>query len=219
MAKTPRGVRNNNPGNIRKSKDPWQGLAEEQTDKAFFCFKSSAWGIRALARVLITYYDKHGCNTVKKVIRRWAPPNENNTSSYVAAVSAKLSVSPDAEIDLQDYAVLKPLVEAIIAHENAGYRYPKDVVDKGLEMAGVVPPVQKSTVKAAATNPKVIAATVVSTATAAQQAIGSVSEVWDSINALGIDPRYLMLAFGIAAGAVAAWFVIDWLRSRRAGLA
>lgn len=50
--KQPRGIRNNNPGNIRRSSDPWQGLAKEQIDREFFKFKSSVYGIRALARLL-----------------------------------------------------------------------------------------------------------------------------------------------------------------------
>ena len=54
----PRGIRNNNPGNIRRNGDPWQGLAKEQNDREFFTFKSAVYGIRALARLLITYQDK-----------------------------------------------------------------------------------------------------------------------------------------------------------------
>lgn len=44
----PRGLRNNNPGNIRLSKDKWQGLRERQEDKEFFQFVSIEWGYRAL---------------------------------------------------------------------------------------------------------------------------------------------------------------------------
>jgi seryl-tRNA synthetase len=60
--RTPRGIRNNNPGNIRRNGDPWQGLAERQGDVEFFTFKTiPIYGIRALARTLIAYQDKHGC--------------------------------------------------------------------------------------------------------------------------------------------------------------
>ena len=72
MAQTkPRGIRNNNPGNIRKSKDPWQGLAERQTDAAFFTFKSGPYGIRALARILIAYQDKQKLRTIDGILHRW----------------------------------------------------------------------------------------------------------------------------------------------------
>ena len=43
----PRGIRNNNFGNLRITKDKWQGLREEQTDPEFFQFKSPKWGYRA----------------------------------------------------------------------------------------------------------------------------------------------------------------------------
>jgi hypothetical protein len=140
----PRGIRNNNPGNIRRSKDPWQGLAEKQTDPAFFIFETAPFGIRALARVLITYYDKHKLTKVKQIINRWAPETENNTAAYISNVCESMGVEPHTVIDLHDYNYLKPLVVAIIAHENSNYAYSDAVVDKGLALAGVVPEKPKS---------------------------------------------------------------------------
>ena len=132
-------MKNNNPGNIRLSKDKWQGLAANQSDKAFFVFKSAEWGIRALARVLIKYQDDYDLDTVAKIITRWAPPSENDTEAYIAAVSKAVGIRASDPLDVHDYTTLRPLVDAIIAHENAGYRYPDAVVDKGLALAGVTP--------------------------------------------------------------------------------
>jgi hypothetical protein len=84
-----RGIRNHNPGNLRRSSDPWQGLAPEQTDREFFQFTSPKWGIRALARTLIVYQDRGGLKTIDQMISRWAPPNENNTGAYVAGARAQ----------------------------------------------------------------------------------------------------------------------------------
>ena len=68
----PRGIRNHNPGNLEKG-DPWQGLADDQSaDPRFAVFEAPEWGIRAIARLLITYRDKHGVNTVNGVVNRWA---------------------------------------------------------------------------------------------------------------------------------------------------
>ena len=86
----PRGIRNHNPGNLRRSADPWQGLAAEQSDAEFFQFASAKWGIRALARTLIAYQDRVGLKTIKQMIGRWAPPNENDTGAYVRAVGASV---------------------------------------------------------------------------------------------------------------------------------
>lgn len=142
MTDTPRGIRNNNPGNIRRSGDPWQGLAKDQNDAEFFTFAAPKWGIRALARVLISYQDRHGLRTVRTIISRWAPPIENKTSSYIDHVARRLGVGADDVLDVHDYRILKGLVEAIIAHENGQQPYTGAQIDAGLVLAGVAPPEQ-----------------------------------------------------------------------------
>ncbi|MFA5662413.1 hypothetical protein [Castellaniella sp.] len=161
----PRGIRNQNPGNLRKNSDPWQGLAA-QTDAEFFVFKSAAYGIRALARTLITYQDKHNLNTVAQIIERWAPPSENDTDAYVSHVCALTGFGAHDLLDMQHYADLRMLTEAIIRHENGkgplktiNSWYDDATIDKGLALAGVEPktravgkiPVTKETIGATAT--------------------------------------------------------------------
>lgn len=136
--KITRGVRNNNPGNIDRNATKWQGMAVDQSgDSRFIVFMSPQYGIRALARTLMTYQSKHGLKTVKGIINRWAPPVENDTDAYVNAVAKKVGVRPTEVIDVDDIAIMRPLVEAIIAHENAGYVYPAGVVEEGLHLAAV----------------------------------------------------------------------------------
>ena len=136
----PRGIRNHNPGNLRRSADPWQGLAAQQTDLEFFQFVSPKWGIRALARTLITYQDKVGLRNIRQIIGRWAPPNENDTGAYVRTVAAAVGVGPEDRVNVHEYAVLRPLVLAIIKHENGQQPYTDAEVDAGLVLAGVEPP-------------------------------------------------------------------------------
>ena len=50
-----RGLRNNNPLNIRRNNTKWQGLSATQTDKSFFQFKTMAYGYRAAFKTLQTY--------------------------------------------------------------------------------------------------------------------------------------------------------------------
>lgn len=116
-----RGLRNNNPGNIRKSADKWQGLAPVQDDPSFFKFTSASFGVRALGKILQTYRNKYGLQNVRDIIGRWAPPNENNTTSYVSSVARALGVSADEPIDV--YARLPDLAAAIIRHENGSNPY------------------------------------------------------------------------------------------------
>lgn len=135
---TTRGVRNCNPGNIDRNATRWQGMADDQSsDPRFIVFKAPEWGIRAMARTLMTYQDRHACNTVRKIIDRWAPPVENNTEAYIKAVAKAVGVKPGEPIDVDRIDVMLPLVKAIIAHENAGYSYPESVVLDGLHKAGV----------------------------------------------------------------------------------
>jgi hypothetical protein len=130
-----RGIRNNNPGNIRKGND-WLGERTAQTDAAFEEFATPEYGIRALGKVLLGYQDKYGLRTVRAIISRWAPPTENNTSAYVSSVAAAMGVGADTPISLRvQPALLTALVVAIIKHENGAQPYSLAQIDAGLSMA------------------------------------------------------------------------------------
>jgi len=131
----PRGIRNNNPGNIRKSGDAWQGLADIQPDTEFFSFADPVYGIRALAKILRNYRDRYGLNTVQGIINRWAPPVENNTGAYVRMVANKVGVAP-AEPLTWDAGQMRRLVSAIIQHENGQQPYSMATIADGISRAG-----------------------------------------------------------------------------------
>jgi hypothetical protein len=91
----PRGLRNNNPLNIRHNGDKWQG-AVPGTDKSFITFSSMAYGYRAAFVTLGTYLSKYRRNTIDKIIKAWAPPEDNNnTEAYIAAVEKQSGVARD----------------------------------------------------------------------------------------------------------------------------
>ena len=117
IPKTPRGIRNNNPGNIRKSQVDWIGEVTG-VDESFESFDTMENGIRALGKLLLTYDKKYGLNTVRSIIDRWAPPNENNTEAYIAATATRMGVNSEDKLDLHNPFVLSKLVYAIICHEN-----------------------------------------------------------------------------------------------------
>lgn len=135
-----RGVRNNNPGNIEKSRDRWKGLAADQPDSRFFTFTEAKWGIRAMARILQNYQKKYGLNTIEEMIDRWAPPVENNTSAYVNAVARETGFDKDQKLDLKKHEHLFPLVKAVIRHENGYAPYTDTQINEGLALAGIKPP-------------------------------------------------------------------------------
>lgn len=91
----PRGLRNNNPGNIRRNSDVFQGEINPSRDKEFKQFKTMAHGYRAMFKILSNYYRKYSLTTIRKMISRWAPENENNTSVYVSLVSSYAGIGPD----------------------------------------------------------------------------------------------------------------------------
>lgn len=130
-----RGIRNNNPGNIRRTSDQWRGLAADQTDPEYFVFKEPVWGIRAMARLLQNYQSRYGLNSVRDIISRWAPPSENPTQNYIDYVAGKLNVNPDAAINTADPATAAPLIKSIIEFENGKNPYSHDVILKGIELA------------------------------------------------------------------------------------
>lgn len=127
-----RGIRNNNPGNVRLTGTKWQGMAATQTDGAFIQFIAPEWGIRAIARILKTYVGI-GIGTVRGIITRWAPPIENNTDAYVNAVAASVGIAPDAHVDLD--AHMAAIVKAIIKHENGVQPYDDETINRGIALA------------------------------------------------------------------------------------
>jgi len=112
-----RGIRNNNPGNLRINKsNNWQGKINS-SDKEFEQFINIAFGLRALMITLRTYQNKHGLRTIRQIINRWAPGSENNTNKYIDAVAGSMSLSPNAELDLSSKSILVQLAKAIVKHE------------------------------------------------------------------------------------------------------
>lgn len=114
----PRGIRNCNPGNIRKTKDNWKGLRTDQTDKEFFQFTEMKWGYRALIRTLQNYRKRHDCWTIGDFIRRWAPPSENNTTAYIRSVCEKMGVPPAYVPNVDDKLSMCMMAAAISFVEN-----------------------------------------------------------------------------------------------------
>lgn len=134
----PRGIRNRNPGNIRKAPHfQWQGeLRLANTDKRYdaeFCvFEEVEYGIRALMKLLINYNQKWEIKTIKGAIDRWAPPIENNTSAYVKAVEKQTGIPANQEWDFTKFEFLVPVTRAIIRHENgAPWNHFKDYIERG----------------------------------------------------------------------------------------
>lgn len=130
----PRGVRNNNPGNLEaSSSNPWIG--QTGNDGRFAKFETPEHGIRALGRNLISY-QRQGIDTVGEIINRWAPPSDNNdTAAYIKAVCAQLGVTANQPLDASNPDTLQALCAAIIKHENGTQPYSSDQLSTGVSAA------------------------------------------------------------------------------------
>jgi hypothetical protein len=121
-----RGERNCNPGNLEfVSTFRWRGqLPHDPTiEPRFARFESAHYGLRALARNLLTYYRTHRIDTVRGIVSRWAPSGENDTDAYVRHVSRLVGVDPDTPMNVSLPASLHALVRAIVLHENGRCLY------------------------------------------------------------------------------------------------
>lgn len=119
----PDSVPHNNPGNLVKGND-WQG--EVSCEGRFECFEKPEYGIRAMARVLLNYREKHGLTTVPEIIRRWAPPHENDTRAFAKYVQKRLDTYGHNTFNL---------IEAIILYEQGKQPYSLETIKKGVRMA------------------------------------------------------------------------------------
>jgi len=114
----PRGIRNNNPGNIRRSAAVWQGQLAAVEDPSFVQFSTPVFGLRALMRLLLNYHLKYGLDTIDSILNRFAPPHENATDRYAFHVSKMMKRGRSQVLDLTARPTLISFARAIVRHEN-----------------------------------------------------------------------------------------------------
>lgn len=113
-----RGVRNNNPGNIRISSNNWDGKIpkDQNTDGSFEQFVTWVHGLRAMTKLIINYI-KGGHDTITKIINRYAPPVENQTTNYINFVVKETGILANQTIDPNDKTVIRKIIKAMVRME------------------------------------------------------------------------------------------------------
>lgn len=215
----PRGIRLNNPLNIRRdNRTPWQGLADDQPDAEFWKYISPEWGIRAAARILITYRDKYRIKRLQTIINRWAPAEGERpdgsrytqpTQAYIDHVASLTGFAPDENLDLRSYAVLRKLIPAMIRHENGMQPYSAEEIDRGLELAGVAPAKPRKL-----PTPEAKASAVAAGGAAAAGGASLLQEAAPAVPLLTTLADQLPMLIGGLVVAGAAW--VGWTHWRRA---
>lgn len=118
----PRGIRNNNPGNIKfKEGNNWKGKVpfDKNTDenKTFEQFTEYKWGVRAMILLLIIYM-RNGYDTLDKIIRRYTSgDSKSSQDAYITYVSVSAGISP-TKILTPTKTNLRELVIAMTHWEN-----------------------------------------------------------------------------------------------------
>lgn len=128
-----RGLRNNNPGNIRRSRVRYKGEVHPSRDPEFKEFSSVAYGYRAMFVLLDTYRSRYGLTTIRQMLNRYAPPEENFTEGYIRYVADYSGVLPDETVDTRDERDMIPIVAAMSKIEN-GVAALRDDVERGWEL-------------------------------------------------------------------------------------
>lgn len=129
----PRGIRNCNPLNIRIG-NTWLGEKPHPTDKEFEEFVNMESGLRAGFCILRRYIKRYKLNTIRLIVSRWAPSNENHTEAYIKSVSTLMNLDPDAEIQYEDKETMVLLVSAMCKVEN-GQSVNIASIEKGYDLA------------------------------------------------------------------------------------
>ena len=133
----PRGIRNNNPGNIRIANNNWQGKVpvSENTDGDFEQFYKMEMGVRALTKLGWTYLRQNPNHTILSFIEKYAPNNENNSLAYAETVASRLGVSIEHSVNdiYTDVSNQYLFILAIIRHEN-GIAFDNQEISDGVEL-------------------------------------------------------------------------------------
>lgn len=116
----PRGVRNNNPLNIRYvKKNNWKGRVVRKSDKDFEEFKSMMYGYRAAFILLHRYMNLYNLHTILDIVSRWAPQSDgNDTIAYANTVSQKTGIPIQQEVTFTDWKAMVRIVRAMSEVEN-----------------------------------------------------------------------------------------------------
>lgn len=128
----PRGIRNNNPLNIRIG-NTWLGERANPTDPAFEEFVTMEYGLRAAFLILRRYIRRYGKNTVTSIISTWAPSSENNTIRYIDTVCSRTGLAPDEPIQYEDKVTMCQLVAAM-AFVECGQPISSSKIEKAYDM-------------------------------------------------------------------------------------
>lgn len=129
----PRGIRNNNPLNIRIG-NVWLGEVANPTDPDFEQFVNMKYGLRAAFILLRRYINHYHRNTVPMILAAWAPSCENNTTNYIDFVCRSCAITPTQVLTYEDKVTMCRLVRAM-AHYETGTELNESIISQSYDLA------------------------------------------------------------------------------------
>lgn len=135
MTTSPRGIRNNNPLNIRVSNNAWIGKLPDhmRTDADFEQFATMVYGLRAGILIIKTYIQKYRADTIGKIISRFAPSTENDVAAYVRFVCSRSGLQPTTRIAFANKYIICGIIDAMVRFEN-GQEVSMQLIETAYEM-------------------------------------------------------------------------------------
>ncbi|MBZ6385152.1 hypothetical protein [Pantoea piersonii] len=132
----PRGIRNNNPGNLNYAGQ--DGATKESGENGRFAvFGSMQDGIAALYKQIQLYFGR-GVNTIESIVRKYAPASDNNNvEAYVGQLVKATGKRADDKLSAEDNDTVFRLIRGIINHENGNGYVSDDQISLG---TGITPP-------------------------------------------------------------------------------
>lgn len=120
MEDLPRGIRNNNPGNLVQTNIPWEGKVphNQNDDPRFEQFYTFVDGLRAMIKDVMNDIEVDGLDNLEKLIYTYAPPHENDTESYIDSVAGRSGIERGETLNPADRQQMFHLIEAMSWHEN-----------------------------------------------------------------------------------------------------
>lgn len=131
--KIPRGIRNNNPLNIRIGNE-WLGERPNPTDRTFEEFCMMTYGLRAAFIILRRYIKRYQLNTIAEIIPRWSPEGEDKERTYIEVVCLRSGLSAYTTITYENKATMVALVEAM-AYFECGVPISRTLIEKAYDIA------------------------------------------------------------------------------------
>lgn len=124
----------NNPFNLRDYNQNWEG--QTGATEGFVDYGDERSGVRA-ADKLLENYGKQGVVTIRDIVSKFAPANENDTEAYIEFVSNQTGIPSEQPIDMGN-AVDRRKVLAAMGQMESGYKTDADEITAMLSAGEVI---------------------------------------------------------------------------------